>query len=383
MISTTSGLLFYRPLPTIDGHYRLLGLHARGEVIRDDLGIPRVYAGDIHDLFFLQGYVTAQDRLAQMEAMRTSARARRGDAARVSADRAAGDLRVALDAYAEGVTKFIEQHAEHRALPAEIALSGKRPVPWSADDPLAILASYLGPPSAGSTCVGLGRDRTFKGVPLLAAELRLDAPAPGLYEIGLEGRDIRAIGLSLPGVPGILAGHNGWIGWALVPASDPPGIVADPVASAGGLLVAARSRTATTLDALPGVLSGCAADIHGRIRGVAPAREGPDASVLVSGPGTRTAELMAALRDARAIDIETMRTLLGRPAPADAAARIVVDLADVDASKAALSTGQSAHRASRHHADQAPLWEAGRLHRLGSSRGALGRIEGQLVFRAR
>ncbi|MEK6619825.1 MAG: hypothetical protein AABZ26_02495, partial [Chloroflexota bacterium] len=39
----TVGLLFYRPLPTIDGYYRLLGLHERGEIVRDALGIPHVY----------------------------------------------------------------------------------------------------------------------------------------------------------------------------------------------------------------------------------------------------------------------------------------------------------------------------------------------------
>jgi len=115
-VGTYQGLLARRPLPTIDGYYRLLGLHQRAEVTRDAFGIPRIEAGDLHDLFFLQGYVTAQDRFAQMEAMR------QGPSLVLLDALPAGDLGVALEAYAEGVTKFIAQHAEARALPAEVAL---------------------------------------------------------------------------------------------------------------------------------------------------------------------------------------------------------------------------------------------------------------------
>jgi penicillin G amidase len=72
----TGLILVYRPLPTIDGEYRLIGLQQRGEVLRDGFGVPHVYAQNAHDLFYLQGYVTAQDRLFQMDLYRRGATGR-------------------------------------------------------------------------------------------------------------------------------------------------------------------------------------------------------------------------------------------------------------------------------------------------------------------
>jgi len=163
-VGTYQGLLARRPLPTIDGYYRLLGLHQRAEVTRDAFGIPRIEAGDLHDLFFLQGYVTAQDRFAQMEAMR------QGPSLVLLDALPAGDLGVALEAYAEGVTKFIAQHAEARALPAEVALTGRRPAPWTPADTLGIVADYFEVPSS-SACV-VARFHCPRGVSITSFERR-------------------------------------------------------------------------------------------------------------------------------------------------------------------------------------------------------------------
>ena len=69
-IVVTGLILVYRPLATIDGEFRLLGIDARAEVLRDSYGVPHIYAQTAHDLFYLQGYVTAQDRLFQMDLYR-------------------------------------------------------------------------------------------------------------------------------------------------------------------------------------------------------------------------------------------------------------------------------------------------------------------------
>lgn len=50
-------------LARIEGDLRVPGLQQPVEVIRDEWGIPHIYAQNTHDLFFAQGYVTAQDRL--------------------------------------------------------------------------------------------------------------------------------------------------------------------------------------------------------------------------------------------------------------------------------------------------------------------------------
>lgn len=53
-----------------DGSIRLVGLTAPVTVAYDSLGVPNISAANIPDLFFAQGYVTAQDRLWQMDMLR-------------------------------------------------------------------------------------------------------------------------------------------------------------------------------------------------------------------------------------------------------------------------------------------------------------------------
>ncbi|MBI3522546.1 MAG: penicillin acylase family protein [Chloroflexi bacterium] len=157
LVATTvvaASIVVYRPLPTVDADMRLLGLHERVEVVRDENGVAHVYARDAHDLFFTQGYVTAQDRLFQMDLYRRTGRgslAQVVGAAGLESDRftrtvgflraaeadaplLSAGARLALDSYAEGVNKFLEQHGE--SLPIEFTLLGYRPEPWSAVDSL-------------------------------------------------------------------------------------------------------------------------------------------------------------------------------------------------------------------------------------------------------
>lgn len=159
--ATAWGFVFLRPLPTIDGDQRLLGLHDRAEVLRDRYGVPHIFAADDHDMLFLQGYVTAQDRLWQMDVYRRAAEGRLaeifGEPALDSdkemrtiglARAAKADLAVAsahahddLQAYADGVNKFLEQHGD--ALPVEFLVLGYKPERWSPADSLAIAKLQL------------------------------------------------------------------------------------------------------------------------------------------------------------------------------------------------------------------------------------------------
>ena len=56
-----------RPLPQTTGDLRLKGLDDTVQVRRDGLGVPQIYAGTSHDLFYAQGFVQAQDRFWQMD----------------------------------------------------------------------------------------------------------------------------------------------------------------------------------------------------------------------------------------------------------------------------------------------------------------------------
>jgi len=46
------------------------GLKQAVEILRDRWGVPHIYAANTHDLFFAQGYITAKDRLFQIDLWR-------------------------------------------------------------------------------------------------------------------------------------------------------------------------------------------------------------------------------------------------------------------------------------------------------------------------
>ncbi len=53
--------------PNVDGEISVPGISGRVEVVRDDWGIPHIFATTLPDLFFAQGYTHAQERFWQMD----------------------------------------------------------------------------------------------------------------------------------------------------------------------------------------------------------------------------------------------------------------------------------------------------------------------------
>ena len=51
-----------RSFPQTEGQIKIEGLQAPVNIYRDKMGVPSIYASSLHDLFFSQGYVHAQDR---------------------------------------------------------------------------------------------------------------------------------------------------------------------------------------------------------------------------------------------------------------------------------------------------------------------------------
>src|ERR1700731_149550 len=176
---TLAFLWFYNgarsALPQLDGTISLAGLQAPVSVVRDTHGVPHITATKLEDLFFAQGYVTAQDRLWQMDLTRRAVGgemaelfpassappqpASRATAAvrprqtwvdydkqqrtmrlRVIAESVTRQLpprdRAFFEAYAKGVNTFIDQHS--KTLPMEFTLLGYKPRPWSATDSLLV-----------------------------------------------------------------------------------------------------------------------------------------------------------------------------------------------------------------------------------------------------
>src|SRR6202161_4402596 len=143
-------------LPQLDGSLAVKGLSAPVKVTRDGHGVPTIEAATLEDLFFAQGYVTAQDRLWQMDIMRRfgagelseilgEATLRVDREQRILGLRAAArkSLQMAsprdssyFEAYARGVNAFIETHGS--SLPIEFHLLKYRPKPWQVEDSLVI-----------------------------------------------------------------------------------------------------------------------------------------------------------------------------------------------------------------------------------------------------
>src|ERR1017187_726818 len=143
-------------LPQLDGNLSVKGLSATVKVTRDGHGVPAIEAATLEDLFFAQGYVTAQDRLWQMDVMRRFGAGELSEilgedtlkidreqrilglraAAKKSIGMASPRDRSYFDAYARGVNAYIA--ARGHKLPIEFRILGYAPKPWLVEDSLVI-----------------------------------------------------------------------------------------------------------------------------------------------------------------------------------------------------------------------------------------------------
>ncbi len=137
----------------------LPGLNDAARIARDAQGIPHIFADNEHDLFFLQGWVHAEDRLFQMDLFRRQASGTLaeilGPAAlesdvllrtlglRRAAERSlpllSEPVMDAFEAYSEGVNAYIDSHP----LPPEYqALEITEVEPWSQLDSMAVSKAF-------------------------------------------------------------------------------------------------------------------------------------------------------------------------------------------------------------------------------------------------
>lgn len=143
-------------LPILDGKIEVNTVQETVVVTWDAYGIPTITAESRTDAIRALGYVTARDRLFQMDLLRRSAAGRLAEVfgkamrdtdikqrtfgfngtARAIAARLPFDQREVLDAYAEGVNDYL---AHKSTLPFEFLLLGYDPDPWKAEDSLLIL----------------------------------------------------------------------------------------------------------------------------------------------------------------------------------------------------------------------------------------------------
>jgi penicillin G amidase len=145
----------------VSGTIALSGLVAPARIVRDQWGVPHIYAERQGDLFFAQGFVQAQDRLFQMDLWRRSVQGRlsevlgsnfivrdamtrriqyRGDPD-VEWASYGPDARAVAAAFVTGVNAWVAIAREH--LPEEFVLAGWKPELWVPEDLLNRTEAFL------------------------------------------------------------------------------------------------------------------------------------------------------------------------------------------------------------------------------------------------
>lgn len=134
-------------LPDVASDQRLKGIVGEATVYRDQWGIPHITADNESDLFFAQGFATAQDRLFQMDYDRMRCLGRSAEylghsglaqdrvmrrrslhnVSKLDLEMCSPEARAMISAYAAGVNAFIESTD---TLPVEYRLLGSKPEKW-------------------------------------------------------------------------------------------------------------------------------------------------------------------------------------------------------------------------------------------------------------
>jgi len=310
------------------GELVLQGLRGGARVVWDARHVPHIFAANDHDLYFAQGYITARDRLWQMEFQAFYAAGRlaeiigrpglesdrfyrrfgMGWAAERAAEAMSRDSKAqdTVKAYADGVNAYIGS-LRRKDYPVEYKILDYAPEPWTLlesglllkymsydltsynddrwmtaarkalgeavvdglfpfepppiADPIippgtpwdftpvplpkqgataapareqdsASFTASFGPladgpapaldrPEIGSNNWAVSGARARSGRPILANDPHLRLTLPSIwYEIQLSAPGTNAAGVSLPGTPLVIIGHNDRIAWGFTNAGD-------------------------------------------------------------------------------------------------------------------------------------------------------------------
>ncbi len=275
-----AALWLWSRLPQTRGTLTLPGLEGPVEILRDAWGVPHIYAGSLPDLAFAQGFVTAQDRLWQMDFFRRVAAGRVAEvfgpealgwdriARTVGFERAARrvlrtqdpEARRWLEAYARGVNAAIGRTPR----PLEFLLLRYRPAPW---EPLHTLA--LGRLLAWELSQWRPRLVLAELLPRLDRARREDLvpayPEDGPVIVAAAG----ASSVTALGLLGVSGGSNSWVVGPGRSATGAPLLANDPHLPLGApsrwyevhLVGAGLDVYGFSIPGVPGVITGANADL--------------------------------------------------------------------------------------------------------------------------
>jgi penicillin amidase len=265
--------VLYRALPQTSGTVETL-VNQDVEISRDSLGTPHISAKSLEDVLFAEGYIVASDRLWQMDTLRRLAGGELAEIvgqAALDTDRDSRRLRLRriaesiyvesspedkafFAAYARGVNAYIESHRGRYGF--EFTVLNYDPRPWSVVDSLLVglqmfrtltndwkdklikdqmlrtgepekvnqlfsVRSGLeilpgGDTHPGSNAWAVSGKHTASGKPVLSNDMHLEFSIPGIWHmVHLQAPGLNVAGVELPGVPGVIVGHNDRIAWGV------------------------------------------------------------------------------------------------------------------------------------------------------------------------
>ena len=279
-----------------DGEATLEGLTAAASVIRDEKGMPYIYADNLSDLIKVQGYVTAQDRLFQMHIFRLFAQGRLTELAGDKAQeldvrmRTIGlhrnaikhakilnlENRDMLQDFADGVNQFIASN--RYKLQLEFKLAGVKPGPWRIEDTLSIIY-YMGWGSAANMQTEMisqmliekiGFERFLEIFPVNTNPDDTDVVVdsnPDLIDYAVldPHKDSSLMGFFSDGDSALGIGSNAWVSGATLSPGGKPIVAADPQLDARllpglfyptGLITPEIRVVGATIPGIPGAMVG-------------------------------------------------------------------------------------------------------------------------------
>jgi penicillin amidase len=233
------------------GQMELSGLEKSVEVLRDEWGVPHIFAQTTNDLFFAQGFVAAQDRLWQMEIWRRTGEGKLSEivgASAIERDKFARLLRYRgnmeaewqsyspdakriIEAFVKGVNAYIESSRSH--LPIEFQLTGIQPELWTPEVCLTRMAGYIMTRNASSEILRaqvvklIGTQSTDKWLET-DPQTKLKVP----LDLDLTGIDSKILALanaaSAPISFGNIEGSNNWVVSGKLTTTGKPILANDP-----------------------------------------------------------------------------------------------------------------------------------------------------------
>ncbi|TJY42614.1 penicillin acylase family protein [Cohnella pontilimi] len=253
LVGAASGFAYWivrGSLPVMKGTLEIAGLEHPVSVWRDSNGVPHIEAHNEHDLYMAQGFVTAQDRLFQMDLSRRQASGQLSEvigeqtlerdkffrafglrrAAEASLAKYSAEAKNVLAWYAQGVNDYIKMAKDSGSLPVEFRILGYTPTDWGPVDSLAI-GKYMAYDLGGHWQGQVFRYQLLQKVSKeMALELFPSYPEGGATIIQAARDnpvDLQAT-VAAAAIPDPFNGSNNWVISAQKSASGKPMLANDP-----------------------------------------------------------------------------------------------------------------------------------------------------------